>query len=38
MQTSVIIKSTPKFFSASGVFFMTGFAREKVNYIFRNAV
>ena len=38
MRTSAIIESTPKFFSASCVLFMAGFASKKVNYIFRNAV
>ena len=38
MRTSVIIKSTPKFFSASSALFMAGFTSKKVNYILRSAI
>ena len=38
MRTSVIIKSTPKFSSASCVLFMTGFISKKVNYVLRMAI
>ena len=38
MQTSVIIKSTPKFFSVSCLMFMVGFASGKINYILRGAI
>ena len=38
MRTSVIIKSTPKFFIASSVLFMAGFTSKKVNYILRSAI
>ena len=39
MRTSVIMKSTPKFFSASCVLFMmAGFTSEKINCIFRSAI
>ena len=38
MQTSVIIKSTSKFFCASCVLFMAGFTSKKVNYILRGAI
>ena len=38
MRTSVIIKSTSKFFSASCVLLMAGFTSKKVNYILRGAI
>ena len=38
MQTSVIIKSTRKFFSSSCILFMAGFTNKKVNYIVRSAI
>ena len=38
MRTSGIIKSTPKFFSASCILFMAGFTSKKVKYILRSAI
>ena len=38
MRASVIIESTPKFFSPSCVLFMAGFTRKKENYIHRSAI
>ena len=38
IRTSVIVKSTPKFFSASCVLFMAGFTSKKVNYILRSTI
>ena len=38
MRTSVIIKSTSKFFSASCVLLMAGFTSKKVKYILRSAI
>ena len=38
MRTSIIIKSTSKFFSASCVLLMAGFTSKKVNYILRGTI
>ena len=38
MRISVIIESTPKFFSAASILFIACFTREKVNYIFRSVI
>ena len=38
MQTSIIIKSTLKFFSGSCVLLIAGFTNRKVNYILRGAI